>query len=79
MEIKVLGTGCANCHALEAAATEAAAELGLNATVEMVTDYAQILGYGVMSTPGLVIDGAVVVSGRVPSKEEIKGWLADAG
>jgi small redox-active disulfide protein 2 len=76
MNIKILGTGCANCHALETAAREAAAELGLAATVEMITDYAQILGYGVMSTPGLVIDEQVVVSGRVPSKNEIKQLLA---
>lgn len=78
MNIKVLGTGCANCHALEAAAKEAAADLGLDATVELVTDYAQILGYGVMSTPGLVIDEKVVISGRVPSKEEVKQFLAQA-
>jgi len=78
MNIKVLGTGCANCHALEAAAKEAVADLGLDATVELVTDYAQILGYGVMSTPGLVIDEKVVISGRVPSKEEVKQFLAQA-
>ncbi len=78
MDVKILGSGCANCHALEAAAKEAVAELGLDATVEMVTDYTRILGYGVMSTPGLVIDDKVIVSGRVPSKEEVKRFLAGA-
>lgn len=75
MEVKVLGPGCANCQNLGKNVEDALSELGLEAVVEHVTDYAAILGYGIMSTPGLVIDGKVVVSGRVPSKDEIKKWL----
>lgn len=72
----MLGPGCANCRDLEKNVEVALAELDMEAQVEHVTDYAAILTYGVMSTPGLVIDGRVVVSGRVPSKEEIKKLLS---
>ena len=71
MEIKVLGPGCRNCVTLENATREAVDQLGLDATIEKVTDYADIAAYGVMSTPGLVVDGTVVVSGRVPRTAEI--------
>lgn len=70
MEIKVLGSGCAKCDKLEAIAREAVGRLGLEATVEHVTDMEQILGYGVMSTPALVVDGEVRLAGRVPSIED---------
>ena len=63
MHVKILGPGCKNCERLEARTREALAELGLDATVEKVTDYAQIAGYGVMKTPGLVVDEQLVVSG----------------
>ena len=66
MIIKVLGPGCANCVNLEKATRAAVGELGLDATVEKVTDYAAIAGYGVMRTPALVVDEVVVMSGRVP-------------
>ena len=66
MIIKILGPGCTNCVNLERATREALDQLGLDATVEKVTDYAAIVGYGVMSTPGLVVDEQVVLSGRVP-------------
>ncbi len=72
MEIKILGGGCANCRALEAMAQEAVAALGINATVEEVTDYAAIASYGVMRTPALVIDGTVFLSGRVPPRDEVR-------
>jgi len=72
MEIKILGGGCANCRALEAMAREAVAALGIEATVEEVTDYAAIASYGVMRTPALVIDGAVFLSGRVPHRDEVR-------
>jgi small redox-active disulfide protein 2 len=72
MIVKILGPGCTNCQNLERATREAIAELGLDATVEKVTDYPTIAGYGVMSTPGLVVDEKVVVSGRVPKRAEIK-------
>ena len=78
MQIKVLGAGCANCHALEERTTEALARLGTEATVEMVTDYGQIAGYGVMSTPALVVDERVLVSGRVPDVAELVSVLAAA-
>ena len=78
VEIKVLGKGCANCHKLEALVREVAAELGTAANVDHVTDYAQIASYGVLSTPGLVVDGTVKSAGRIPSKDEIASWLAGA-
>ena len=78
MIIKVLGPGCTNCANLERVTREAIAELGLDATVEKVTDYPTIAGYGVMSTPGLVIDEHVVASGRVPGTAEIRALLAGA-
>jgi small redox-active disulfide protein 2 len=74
--IKVLGSGCANCVNLEKAARQAIADLGLDATVEKVTDYPTILGYGVMSTPGLVVDEKVILSGRVPNVAQLRELLA---
>lgn len=71
MEIKVLGTGCANCRALEKNVYNALAEMDFAANVEKVEDIVKIMNYGVMRTPGLVIDGKVVISGRVPSVKEI--------
>jgi small redox-active disulfide protein 2 len=78
MIVKILGPGCANCQNLERATREAIAELGLDATVEKVTDYPTIAGYGVMATPGLVVDEKVLVSGRVPKPAEIKLLLTGA-
>jgi small redox-active disulfide protein 2 len=75
MEIKVLGPGCANCSKLEKVVTEVAKELGLTDPVIKVSDIKEILAFGVMSTPALVIDGKVKFSGRVPSKDEIKKYL----
>jgi small redox-active disulfide protein 2 len=74
--VKVLGPGCANCHALERNTRAALTELGVDATVETVTDYGQIAGYGVMATPGLVVDEELVVSGRVPRAGEIAEIIA---
>jgi small redox-active disulfide protein 2 len=73
--VKVLGSGCAKCRALEKATVEALAELGMDTTVEHVTDFAQIASYGVMSTPALVVDGNVVSYGRVLTKNEVKKIL----
>jgi small redox-active disulfide protein 2 len=75
MNIKILGPGCANCHALERRTREAVAELGLTARISNVTDYPTIVGYGVMSTPALVVDERVVAAGRVPTKAQIAGLL----
>jgi small redox-active disulfide protein 2 len=74
--IKVLGSGCANCVNLEKATRQAIADLGIDATIEKVTDYPTILGYGVMSTPGLVVDEKVVLAGRVPNAAQIRDLLA---
>lgn len=71
MQVKVLGAGCANCHTLEDRVKEALVSLGSDAEVEMVTDYARIAGYGVMTTPALLVDEAVVLSGRVPEVDEL--------
>ena len=78
MNIKVLGPGCANCKKLEQFVVSAVEELGVLADVEKVTELTEIMEYPIMSTPGLVIDGEVVCSGRVPSKSEIVSMLATA-
>ena len=75
MEIKVLGPGCRNCVTLERVTREAAEALGLDVEIEKVTDYAAIVGYGVMSTPGLVVDGEVVLNGRVPTSAQVREIL----
>ena len=71
MEIKVLGTGCPKCKKLEAIAQEAVKEAGLEANITKVEDMNDIMQYGVMVTPALVVDEKVVVSGKVPKKEEL--------
>ena len=74
--IKILGSGCANCVNLEKQARQAVEQLGLDATIEKVTDYAEIAGYGIMRNPGLVVDEQVLVSGRVPKAAEIAQLLS---
>jgi small redox-active disulfide protein 2 len=74
--VKILGPGCANCRKLEAVAREAAASAGIDAEFTKVTDIDAILAYDVLSTPGLVINDKVVSSGRIPSQNEIRHWLA---
>lgn len=76
MEIKILGTGCAKCVKLTDATEQAAKELGLAYNLEKVTELEKILSYSVMSTPALVVDGVVKVTGRVPSHDELKKMLA---
>jgi small redox-active disulfide protein 2 len=79
MQIQILGPGCANCVTLERRVQESLARLGVtDAEVGKVTDYGEIAAYGVMKTPGLVIDGAVAVSGRVPEVDEVDELLAAA-
>lgn len=73
--VKVLGSGCAKCNALEDAAREALAELGMDTAIDHVTDFAQIAAYGVMSTPALVVDGKVVSYGKVLKKDEAKALI----
>ncbi len=76
MDIKILGTGCAKCQKLEQLTREAVASLGLDATIDKVTDPGEIAGWGVMSTPALVVDDRVVTVGRVPSEADLTALLA---
>ena len=76
MIIKVLGTGCAKCKDLEENAKLAVKELGLDAKVEKVEDIVEIMKYGVMKTPGLVVDEKVIIKGRLASTDEIKEILS---
>jgi len=78
VNIKVLGPGCANCRRLAQLVYEVLEDLGLEATIEKVTEYPQILKYDILGTPGLVVNGKVVCAGRVPRKEEIRAWLQAA-
>ena len=73
--VKILGSGCANCRRLEQLTREAVQAAGVEAEIVKVTDDAAIAAYGIMSTPGLVIDGRVVSYGRVPSAADIAAWL----
>ncbi|MCL3779452.1 thioredoxin family protein [Prolixibacteraceae bacterium JC049] len=75
MEIKILGTGCAKCKSLEKAAREAVEKTGVDAVVTKVEDIMQIMNYGVMTTPALVIDDEVVMTGKVTSVDEIVSLL----
>lgn len=74
-EFKVLGSGCAKCLATAKMIEDFAREKRVEITVEKVTDIAQIMGYGIMSTPGVVVDGKVVHAGGVPSKDKVASWL----
>ena len=76
MEIKVLGTGCARCKALEKAIREAVEKTGISATITKVEDIVEIMQFGVMTTPALVIDGQIVVKGKVPSVDELSKLLS---
>jgi len=76
--VKVLGSGCANCKAVEAAAREAVASLSMQANIIKVQDYNEIMQYRILATPGLVINEKLVCAGRVPNVAEVTTWLADA-
>jgi len=78
MEIKVLGTGCAKCQSLEKTVKEVIAALKLDVKLEEVKDMKQIMQYPILMTPGLVINGKVVMSGKVPSKTEVEHCIMDA-
>jgi small redox-active disulfide protein 2 len=75
MDIKILGTGCPKCKTLEMITREAIKEMGLEATISKEEDIVNIMNFGIMHTPGLVINGKVVLSGRVPSTKELKEVL----
>ena len=76
MDIKVLGTGCANCKNTINLIEQVASAKGVPVKLEKVEELRAIMGYGVMSTPGVVIDGKVVHAGGVPSREKIEQWLS---
>jgi len=75
MEIKILGTGCPKCKTLEKLTREVVAENAINASITKVEDIVEIMKFGVMTTPALVVDGKVEIKGRVPSSDEIKQVL----
>ena len=74
-DIKVLGTGCANCKHTVKLIEEVAATKGAQIALEKVEDIQKIMTYGVMSTPGVVIDGTVVHAGGVPARSKVEGWF----
>jgi small redox-active disulfide protein 2 len=78
LSIKVLGSGCANCHKVEELTKQAVTQLGIEAKVEMVTDMQEIMRYGVMGTPGIVINEKVVSTGRVPALSQITTMITTA-
>jgi small redox-active disulfide protein 2 len=78
MDIKILGTGCPNCQRVEKVTRQVLTEMGVEATLTKVTDWKTITSYDIIGTPGLVIDGQVVSSGRIPTKAEVTTWVANA-
>jgi len=75
MKIHILGTGCPKCQKLAADTEQAAKELGLSYELIKVTDINKIMGFGVMMTPALAVDGKIKFSGKAPGVEELKGYL----
>ncbi len=75
MDIKVLGPGCPKCQQTEKIVKEAVVEAGVAAKIEKITDTMEIAGYGVFGTPAVVVDGEVKSVGKIPSKEDVKGWI----
>ena len=78
VSIKVLGPGCANCQKVETAAKNAVANLGVEAEIIKVTDYAEMMAYNILSTPGLVINEKLVAAGRIPKDAEVMSWINNA-
>lgn len=78
MQVKILGSGCAKCNEMERLARGAVEALGIDATVEHVSDFGQIMAFGVMTTPALVIDGKVRIAGRVPSAADMTALFQGA-
>ncbi len=77
IEVKVLGTGCARCKELEKMCKDVIAENNISAEVQKVTDLKDIMSYGIMQTPGLVINGKVMLSGKLPTKSTLLHWLKE--
>lgn len=78
VHVKVLGPGCVPCERLAHVVMDVAGEFGLSVSVEKVADLAEMMKYGVLSTPGLVVDGTLRSVGHVPARDEIAGWLLEA-
>jgi small redox-active disulfide protein 2 len=78
ISIKVLGPGCANCRRLESLVRKVVGDLSVEAEIVKVTDYSDIVDYGIMATPGLVVNEQLVCSGHVPMEAEIVTWVVDA-
>ena len=78
-EIKVLGTGCSRCNELEKMCYNIAAENNLDVNIQKVSDIKEIMSYGIMQTPGLVINGVVKISGKLPTKETLLHWMKESG
>lgn len=78
MDIKILGPGCKNCVLLYKMANQVVQELGIEATIDKIEDYGQIAAYGVMSTPALVVNGVVALSGRVPTPTHLREIIQTA-
>ncbi len=76
-QIKVLGSGCRNCEITANAIAQAARDAGVEVDIEKVTDIAAIMAYGVMSTPGVVVDGKVVHAGGVPGPDQVRAWIRE--
>ena len=78
LTIKIRGSGCANCKQVEKIARKVVEEMALEAEVIKVTDYADIMAYNILSTPGLVVNEKIVCSGRIPTPAEVTTWLVDS-
>lgn len=78
LTIKVLGSGCPNCKKVEAVVRQTVSKLGLEAEIVKVTDYADMMQYNIMSTPGLVINEKLVSAGRIPDEAQVTTWITDA-
>ena len=77
MKIEILGTGCPKCKKLAEIVEQAVKESGIEAEIIKITEINEIMNYGVMITPALIIDGKVKIAGKIPSLEEIKNWLKE--
>jgi small redox-active disulfide protein 2 len=76
-QIKVLGSGCRNCEVTANAIAQAARDAGVEVEIEKVTDLAEIMAYGVMSTPGVVVDGKLVHAGGIPGPDRVRAWVRE--
>ena len=77
MDIKILGPGCKKCEQTEKVVRSAVVESGIDANIEKITDIVKIAEFGVFSTPAVIVDGDVKSVGKVPGKEEVKGWIGE--